>query len=59
MTPHEKAQLGLKQIESAVIDLLTAHGDWMSRPDIAKTLGIESSYAGSHGAFFPVESASR
>jgi len=29
-----KKQLGLKQIEEAVIELLRLHGDWMSYPDI-------------------------
>jgi hypothetical protein len=51
MTPHEKAQLGLKQIEDAVIELLALHGDWMSRPDIARELDIESYYKSGHGGY--------
>jgi hypothetical protein len=51
MTPYHKAQCGLKQIEEAVTELLTLHGDWMSRPDIARKLDIESSYGGGHGGY--------
>jgi len=50
-TPLSKAQCGLWLIEQAIIEVLTKHNDWMSRPDIAKVLGIESSYAGAHGGY--------
>ena len=51
MTPHEKAQLGLKQIEEAVIELLRLHGDWMSYPDIVRKLGMDLDYEGGHGYY--------
>jgi hypothetical protein len=51
MTPHQKAQFGLKQIEDAVVELLTFHGDWMSRPDIARKLEIESWYERGHSGY--------
>lgn len=51
LTPNSKAQCGLWLIEQAIIELLTAHGGWMSRPDIARALDIESTYAEGHGGF--------
>jgi hypothetical protein len=51
VTPHNKAQCGLWLVEQAIIELLTQHDDWMSRPDIARALDIESSYGEGHGGF--------
>jgi hypothetical protein len=51
MTPHQRAQLGLKHLEDAVSELLTRHGDWMSRPEIAGQLDIESYYESGFGGF--------
>jgi hypothetical protein len=51
MTPLQRAQSGLKEIENAVIDLLTHYGDWMSRPDIARALDIESCYESGFSGF--------
>ena len=50
MTPQERAQAGLKNIEEAIIELLTQRGE-MSRPQIAATLGIESDYGGAHKGY--------
>ena len=51
MTPHQRAQSGLKQIEDAIVELLTQRGDWVSRPDIARILDIESFYESGFGGF--------
>ena len=51
MTPKQRAQNGIREIEQAIVDLLTQHGGWMSRPDIAEKLDIESSYEGGHGGY--------
>lgn len=51
MSPHDRAQSGLREIEDAVVDLLTQHQDWMSRADIARALDIELSYQGHNGYF--------
>jgi hypothetical protein len=51
MTPKERAQRGLKDIEQAITELLGQHGDWMSRPEIARTLDIESFYDSGYMGF--------
>ena len=51
MTSKQRAQVGLELIEEAITELLTLHDGWMSRPDIAKSLGIESSYESGFGGF--------
>ena len=37
---QEQAQLGLKYIEDAVVNLLTRHPQGLSAPDIATSLGL-------------------
>jgi hypothetical protein len=51
ITSNAKAQCGVWLIEQAIVECLTVHGDWMSRPDIARALDIESNYGGAHGGF--------
>jgi hypothetical protein len=51
MTPKQRAQNGIKEIEQAIVDLLAHHGDWMSRPRVAEALDIESWYKGGHGGY--------
>jgi hypothetical protein len=51
MTPKERAQNGIREIEQSIVDLLSQSGEWMSRPDIADRLDIESWYKGGHGGY--------
>jgi hypothetical protein len=51
MTPKQRAQNGINEIEQSIVDLLSHHGDWMSRPDIADKLDIESWYKDGHAGY--------
>lgn len=46
--PRDRAQIGLSQIESAIIDLLKERPDGMTNSQIAVELGIASGEAGEH-----------
>ena len=46
MTPHAKAQNGLRLIYEAMLDLLAQHPQGLSHARIAKELGLEMEYHG-------------
>ena len=47
-SPQEKAQMGLRYIEQAMIDLLGQHAEGLTNTQIAKELGIETGEPGEH-----------
>ena len=46
MTPREKAKSGVKLLEEAVLELLTAHPEGLRHADIVRALDIPSDYLG-------------
>jgi hypothetical protein len=42
MTPFDKAQYGVKQIEDAIVDLLRSRGEGLRNYEIASELGLNS-----------------
>jgi hypothetical protein len=46
MTPHQKAQRGLADMRSAILELLEGHPNGLRNVDIADKLGIRSNYLG-------------
>jgi hypothetical protein len=45
---QEKAQGGLRQIEGAILELLSQHPVGLTNAEIARTLGIETGESGEH-----------
>jgi len=43
---REKAQLGLKMLKEAVLELAQANGEGVNNSEVAKVLGLQSDYAG-------------
>jgi hypothetical protein len=46
--PEQRAQVGLQQIEEAILALLEQHPEGLTNAEVARSLGIETGEAGEH-----------
>jgi len=46
MSPRERAQLGLREIEQAILDLLREEPEGLTNAELVSRLGIESDFEG-------------